>query len=88
MAQHIYRFLHFGLMGGLLAAFFFFDKDLAELSDLVLDLREAVAMVEAGAHQMQEASVALDTFTRQQNCVADQGEWHPEFGCSLQLIQE
>lgn len=88
MGRHILTFIHYALLGAILAALLLVGKDIATLSHLVIDLREAVAMIEEGAHQAQEAAVAFDDFLQEQRCIEDQGEWHPEFGCSLQIIQE
>ena len=48
---------------------------------------EAVAIIEDASVRISDSMDVLEAVEAERTCYANQGEWHEEFGCALEVIE-
>lgn len=48
---------------------------------------EAVAIIEDASVRISDSMDVLETVEAERTCYANQGEWHEEFGCALEVLR-
>ena len=48
---------------------------------------EAVAIIEDASVRISDSMDVLEAIEAERTCYANQGEWHEEFGCALEVLE-